>query len=84
MFKAYKSVLASVVCIGIPALAIGAGIQDVDANADGVLTIDEVQSTYPEITVDTFSAMDVNSDGALDEAEVAAAQEAGIMPISES
>ncbi|MBW4708021.1 hypothetical protein KX928_09500 [Roseobacter sp. YSTF-M11] len=51
-----------------------------DANGDGVLTIDEVQAVYPDITAETFSTMDLNADGALDEAEVQSAQEAGLMP----
>ncbi|MCV3272371.1 hypothetical protein MUB52_13115 [Roseobacter sp. WL0113] len=51
-----------------------------DANGDGVLTIDEVQAVYPDISAESFTTMDLNADGALDEAEVQAAQEAGLMP----
>ncbi|WP_298970479.1 hypothetical protein [uncultured Roseobacter sp.] len=51
-----------------------------DANGDGVLTIDEVQAVYPDITAESFTTMDLNADGALDEAEVQSAQEAGLMP----
>ncbi|MEP2641739.1 hypothetical protein [Roseobacter sp.] len=51
-----------------------------DANGDGVLTIDEVQVVYPDITAESFTTMDLNADGALDEAEVLSAQEAGLMP----
>ncbi len=51
-----------------------------DANGDGVLTIDEVQAVMPDVSVDTFNQMDLNADGALDAAEVEAAQEAGLMP----
>ncbi len=51
-----------------------------DANGDGVLTIDEVQAAFPDISAESFSTMDLNADGALDEAEVQAAQEAGLMP----
>jgi hypothetical protein len=53
---------------------------EVDKNADGVLTIDEVQAAYPDITPETFSVLDVNADGALDSDEVQAAQAAGTMP----
>lgn len=53
---------------------------EADANGDGVLTLDEVQAVMPDVTVETFSAMDLNDDGALDAAEVQAAQEAGLMP----
>jgi hypothetical protein len=55
----------------------------VDANGDGMLTVEEVQAVYPEITAEAFSAMDVNADGGLDADEVAAAQEAGLMPARE-
>lgn len=56
---------------------------EVDTNADGVLTIDEVQAAFPEITAETFSAMDANADGALDNDEIAAAQAAGVMPATD-
>ncbi|MEM6759652.1 MAG: hypothetical protein AAF601_09270 [Pseudomonadota bacterium] len=66
-----------------PALALAQAAADLDTNADGVLTLDEVQVGYPDITVDTFTAMDLNADGALDGEEVAAAEEAGILPPSQ-
>ncbi|MEM9550076.1 MAG: hypothetical protein AAGA05_02805 [Pseudomonadota bacterium] len=56
---------------------------ELDTNGDGVLTLDEVQAAFPEITVENFAAMDVNADGALDGDEIVAAQEAGLMPATE-
>lgn len=53
---------------------------EADVNADGVLTIDEVQAAFPEVTAEAFSAMDVNADGALDDDEIVAAQAAGLIP----
>lgn len=67
----------------VPAVAMAQTAADLDTNADGVLTLDEVQGGFPEISVDAFEAMDLNADGALDGREVAAAQEAGLMPVSE-
>lgn len=64
----------------IPVLAMGAGVADADVNGDGILSVAEVQAVYPEVTPEQFSAMDLNADGALDEEEVIAAQEAGMMP----
>ncbi len=64
------------ICLAGGALAAMAA----DANGDGVLTIDEVQAVMPEVTVESFSTMDLNADGALDAAEVEAAQEAGLIP----
>jgi hypothetical protein len=72
--------LTLVVAMAIPAFAMGQGAADLDVNGDGVLTIDEVQASFPDMTADSFSAMDLNADGALDGDEVAAAQEAGLMP----
>ncbi|MHA6262090.1 EF-hand domain-containing protein [Arenibacterium sp. CAU 1754] len=56
---------------------------ELDTNGDGMLTLDEVQAVYPDVTPETFSSMDVNADGALDDDEVVAAQEAGMMPKTE-
>lgn len=53
---------------------------EIDSNGDGLLTLDEVQAVFPEITAESFAAMDTNADGALDDSEVVAAQDAGVMP----
>ena len=52
-----------------------------DVNGDGVLTIDEVQAAFPDVTTDGFTAMDLNADGALDESEISAAEDSGLMPV---
>ena len=72
--------LTFVAALTVPALASAQDAASLDVNGDGVLTIDEVQAGYPEVTSDMFMAMDLNADGALDADEVAAAQEAGLMP----
>lgn len=72
--------LTFVAALAIPALAAAQVASELDVNGDGVLTIDEVQASYPEMSTDSFSAIDLNADGALDAEEVAAAQEAGLMP----
>ncbi|MEL7166653.1 MAG: hypothetical protein AAGL96_14375 [Pseudomonadota bacterium] len=69
--------------VSVPALALAQATADLDTNADGVLTLDEVQAGYPDISVDMFTTMDLNADGALDGEEIAAAQEAGILPPSQ-
>ena len=66
--------------VAVPAFAMGEGAAEMDSNGDGVLTIDEVQAMYPDVTAETFSSMDLNADGALDDEEVLAAQDAGTMP----
>jgi len=72
--------LSATIVLGLTANAWAA--TQVDANGDGVLTLDEVQAVFPEITSDSFTAMDANTDGSLDDTEVAAAQEAGLLPQS--
>ncbi|SHJ23311.1 EF hand [Shimia gijangensis] len=53
---------------------------DLDANGDGVMTIEEVQVMFPDVTAEAFSAMDTDSDGVLSTDEVLAGQDAGLMP----
>lgn len=64
--------------LAVPALA----ATELDTDGDGLVTLDEAQAAYPEITPESFTEMDSNADGALDEEEVAAAQDAGKMPKS--
>lgn len=72
------------IVLGVPVASLAVTAAEVDANGDGMLTIDEVQAVFPDISMDTFNAMDINADGALDTEEVASAQEAGIMPLTDS
>ncbi len=64
----------------LPAFAMGQSAVQVDANEDGLLSLEEVQAVYPEVTAEQFAAADLNGDGALEDAEVTAAQEAGLLP----
>ena len=75
--------LAAVAALMTPALAMSTSAAEVDANGDGLLTIEEVQAAYPDVTAEGFSTMDANADGALDGEEVAAAQDAGMMAPSD-
>lgn len=75
--------LTALAALAFPALAMGQSAADLDTNGDGVLTIDEVQASFPEVTSDAFAAMDLNADGALDSDEITAAQEAGLMPATD-
>ncbi len=77
--------IASVLAAGaLATTAFAAGtLADMDANGDGMLTVDEVQAVYPEMSADQFSQIDTNADGAIDEAEMGAAQEAGLLPASD-
>ncbi len=82
MNKTFATLL-TVTGLALPAVAMSATAAEVDTNGDGVLTIDEVQAVFPDVTAESFSAMDVNADGALDDDEIVAAQDAGMMPKTE-
>jgi len=72
--------LAGLAAMSLPALAMGEAVVELDTNGDGMLSIEEVQAVYPDVSDATFAEADVNADGLLDEAEVTAAQENGLMP----
>jgi hypothetical protein len=80
MTKTLKMTGFAIATLCLPAYAMGAGAAEVDANGDGILSVAEVQAVYPDVTNEQFSAMDLNADGGLDDGEVQAAQEAGMMP----
>lgn len=62
------------------AIAMSDGVVEIDTNGDGLMTMDEVQAVYPEVTAETFSQIDANGDGAIDDAEMVAGQEQGLIP----
>jgi hypothetical protein len=65
-------------------LAAGTAIaaSEIDTNGDGMMTIDEVQAVFPDVSADAFAQADVNDDGALDDAEMVAGQEQGLLPVA--
>jgi len=73
------SIFAGLLVLSVPTLAIGKSFDEIDANADGVLTLDELQTQFPDVTSDSFFAMDLNADGRLDADEARSAQEAGLL-----
>lgn len=63
----------------LPALAQDAPeIADTDGN--GTWSMDELLVAYPDMTAETFTAVDANADGAVDQAELAAALADGALP----
>lgn len=77
-FKTLALIATATLCM--PAFAMGQSATQVDANEDGVLSLAEVQAVFPDMTEDQFMAIDLNGDGMLEDAEVKAGQEAGLMP----
>ena len=55
-----------------------------DANGDGFVTLDEVQTVLPDMTEETFITLDANGDGALDADELAMARDSGALGEAES
>ena len=82
MTKFKTTTLITAHAITALAFAMVQAMADIDVNGDGVLTIDEMQVVFDDVSTDGFSAMDLNADGVLDAGRVQAAQEAGIMPES--
>lgn len=78
--KTFAAIAATALCM--PAFAMGQSAVEADTNEDGVLSLAEVQTVYPDVTEDMFTTSDLNGDGVLEDAEVTAAQEAGLMPAS--
>ncbi|MEM9710165.1 MAG: hypothetical protein AAF871_15410 [Pseudomonadota bacterium] len=59
-----------------------ASLTETDANADGLITFDEVLAVMPDVTEESFRLADANEDGMIDAEEFAAAQETGLLPAS--
>lgn len=55
-------------------------MSDVDANADKMLSLEEMKAAYPEISEDQFARADVNADGMLSDEELTEAVKAGVLP----
>ncbi len=55
-----------------------------DADGDGLVSMEEFAAAYPDLAEDTFTLVDANADGALDADEIAAATDAGLLPMSET
>lgn len=54
--------------------------ETLDTDGDGLVSYTEALVAMPEMTEAEFQALDANGDGVLDAAEIAAAQEAGLIP----
>ena len=56
---------------------------EIDTNEDGLYSYPELQVAMPDMTEEEFMIIDVNGDGLLDMDEVAAATDAGLLPVME-
>jgi hypothetical protein len=51
-----------------------------DTDANGTWSADELRVAYPDLTDEGFVSIDANADGAVDQAELAAALADGLLP----
>jgi hypothetical protein len=81
--KRTSLLLATVLGLGaVPVLAQDAPtIEDTDGN--GTWSVDELRVAYPDLTDEGFASIDANADGAVDQAELAAALADGLLPAAE-
>lgn len=56
---------------------------DTDANADGLLSLEEMQAALPELTEEMFILIDRTADGLVDADELAEAEAAALLPITD-
>ena len=56
---------------------------DLDTDGDGMMSFAELVVAYPDLTEETFTAIDADADGSVSEAEMSAAIEAGVIPAME-
>lgn len=56
---------------------------NIDVNGDGFYSFPELGTVLPDLTDADFTAMDTTGDGLLDMAEVMAAEEAGMLVMTE-
>lgn len=66
-----KSALLATLFAGVSTVAMAQVIEfpTVDANGDGMLSMEEVKTLLPDVSDDQLTIADANGDGMLDEAE---------------
>ncbi|WP_294620776.1 EF-hand domain-containing protein [uncultured Roseovarius sp.] len=75
-----KELLATTFALALTLPAAAFAETAMDADGDGMVTMTEFQDAMPDAEAGTFSQADTDGDGALSADEVAAAQEAGVLP----
>lgn len=51
-----------------------------DTDGNGTWSLAELQASYADLTEEGFTSIDANTDGAVDQAELAAAMADGLLP----
>ena len=66
--------------LGAAVIATTAMAHEMDTDQDGLYSLPELQVEYTDLTQEQYTAIDSNSDGAVDADELAAAVENGTLP----
>lgn len=77
MTKRMQLILAGLLGLHLSGAAMAADVEDADGN--GVYSMEELLVTFPTLTEDLFTTIDGNGDGAVDETELTAAVDAGVL-----
>lgn len=77
MTKRMQWILAGLLGLGVTTAATAAEVEDTDG--DGVYSMEELMVAYPSLTEELFGTIDGNGDGAVDEDELTAAVDAGVL-----
>ena len=83
--KRISLLLAAVVGLGaVAAYAQDAAAPEIaDTDGNGTWSVDELRVAYPDLTDEGFVSIDANADGAVDQAELAAALADGLLPAAQ-
>ncbi|MEL6551401.1 MAG: hypothetical protein AAFQ54_14260 [Pseudomonadota bacterium] len=68
--------------LSMPAMALTIDAET-DLNADGLLSLEEMQTAMPELTEEMFILIDITEDGLVDADELAQAEEAALLPVTD-
>jgi hypothetical protein len=75
-----KRIAALILPLGLAGAAFAQTLPTVeDTDANGVWSLVELQTVWPELTEDGFGAVDTNADGGVDPVELQAALDGGVL-----
>lgn len=71
--------LGAVLAALLAAPAVALTVSDVDTDGDNLISFTEMTELYPDLTEETFAEVDTGGDEFVDEDELAAALESGLI-----
>ncbi|MFZ7094150.1 EF-hand domain-containing protein [Primorskyibacter sp. 2E233] len=75
-----KSLLTAITLVAALPAGMALAQDALDTSGDGMVSVEEIQAVYPEVSTDIFLEIDVDGDGLLSAEELAAARDAGLVP----